>query len=331
MQNHTKIEDMLEQSFWDFDAARKGYGDWKNRPQSERDAFKQIVRQFVKLESQFSEVVLAPPEPPPCRILREGCIDTCQICGSSIKHNWYGKKLGCIQPQCSNFINIRYKHMAIDINKRVASVGIVLEKRKMNNIPCQVKLCIDKSGSMQNLYNDGTVQDVVERVLAISLKVDQDGTVDVFAFHNKTQAVKAVTLPLMENYVKKEIEDKMGWGGTSYAPAFEAIVNSSKGKKGLFGFGAKPADPTLAIFITDGENDDAREAEKVIKDSQSENIYWLLMGIGSANFRFIEQLGDKYPNAGFVPVNDISAIDDDDLFEAMLNEELATWFQKFKK
>lgn len=46
--------------------------------------------------------------------------------------------------------------MAIDINKRVETVGIVLEKRKMNNIPCQVKLAIDKSGSMQNLYENGT-------------------------------------------------------------------------------------------------------------------------------------------------------------------------------
>jgi len=221
--------------------------------------------------------------------------------------------------------------MAIDISKRVETVGIVLEKRKMNNIPCQVKLCIDKSGSMQNLYSDGTVQDVVERVLAISLKVDQDGTVDVFAFHTATKEVKSVTLPLMENYVKKEIEDKVGWGGTSYAPAFKAIVDSSKGKKGLFGFGAKPADPTLAIFITDGENDDAREAEKIIKESQSENIYWLLMGIGRANFDFIQRLGDDYPNAGFVPIANIKDIDDDDLYSAMLNEELAAWFQKFKK
>lgn len=221
--------------------------------------------------------------------------------------------------------------MAIDINKRVETVGIVLEKRKMNNIPCQVKLAIDKSGSMQNLYENGTVQDVVERVLAISLKVDQDGTVDVYAFHSSTKEVKSVTLPLMENYVKKEIVDKVGWGGTSYAPAFKAIVESSKAKKGLFGFGAKPADPTLAIFITDGENDDESAAEKIIKETQSENIYWLLMGIGHANFRFIEKLGEKYPNAGFVPITDISAIDDDDLYSAMLNEELATWFQKFKK
>jgi hypothetical protein len=227
--------------------------------------------------------------------------------------------------------------MGIQIEKRAEKVGIILAKKKINNIPAQVKLGIDKSGSMDHLYEDGTVQDVVERILAVGMKFDMDQSIDVFAFHNRSFPVKTVTFPIMENYVKKEIEQKIGWGGTSYSPCLKDIRDSSqgeKGKKGFFGFGKttdKPADPTLAILITDGANDDESDSEIIFKESQAENIYWLLVGIGRERFSFIRKMGDKYPNVGFVAIDDISKIDDDDLFEALLNDELAAWFKKFQK
>jgi len=42
------LEAMLEGAYWDFDARRKGYGDWKGMPQSERDAFKAVVRGLMR-------------------------------------------------------------------------------------------------------------------------------------------------------------------------------------------------------------------------------------------------------------------------------------------
>lgn len=42
-----QIEDAIEAAFWEADARRKGYGEWKTRPQSERDAFKWAVRACV--------------------------------------------------------------------------------------------------------------------------------------------------------------------------------------------------------------------------------------------------------------------------------------------
>lgn len=222
--------------------------------------------------------------------------------------------------------------MGIDLNKRAEKVGIILEKRNIKNVPCQVKLGIDRSGSMDHLYSNGTVQDVVERILAISLNVDMDQTVDVWAFHNDSIPVKTVTVPLIENYVRTEIVNKVRAGGTSYAPCMKDIANSAAPSKGFLGFGKKAADPTLAIFITDGENDDRSAAEKVLKDSQSSNIYWLLVGIGrGGDFSFIKRMGDQYPNVGFVFIEDVSSIDDEDMYELLLNDELASWFGKFKK
>lgn len=38
------VEDRAEVAYWRFDARRKGYGPWKGRPESERDAFKAEYR-----------------------------------------------------------------------------------------------------------------------------------------------------------------------------------------------------------------------------------------------------------------------------------------------
>lgn len=43
-------EDYIESSYWIFDARRKGYGQWKRRPMSERDAFKAELRNAIHKE-----------------------------------------------------------------------------------------------------------------------------------------------------------------------------------------------------------------------------------------------------------------------------------------
>jgi hypothetical protein len=40
--------ELLEIMYWEFDARRKGYGEYKHRPQSERDAFKAVIRKHLK-------------------------------------------------------------------------------------------------------------------------------------------------------------------------------------------------------------------------------------------------------------------------------------------
>ena len=40
--------DEAERLYWEFDARHKGYSEWKGQPQSERDAFKTIVRRLLR-------------------------------------------------------------------------------------------------------------------------------------------------------------------------------------------------------------------------------------------------------------------------------------------
>lgn len=45
--SNSDFEAYIEESFWAFDGRRKGYGRWKNCPQSERDAYKTEMRELA--------------------------------------------------------------------------------------------------------------------------------------------------------------------------------------------------------------------------------------------------------------------------------------------
>jgi hypothetical protein len=49
--------------------------------------------------------ISSPPKPPLGRIIREGTIGTCPLCHSTEirKYRFFGKKIGCIQPECKNY------------------------------------------------------------------------------------------------------------------------------------------------------------------------------------------------------------------------------------
>lgn len=42
-----KSDDPAEAAYWEFDARRSGYNQWKGMPMSERDAFKAVVRKLA--------------------------------------------------------------------------------------------------------------------------------------------------------------------------------------------------------------------------------------------------------------------------------------------
>lgn len=56
-----------------------------------------ILRHKNKLNSK--------PPPPVCRLIRQGTIGTCPKCHSTEvrKYRLFGKKIGCIQPECENY------------------------------------------------------------------------------------------------------------------------------------------------------------------------------------------------------------------------------------
>lgn len=257
------------------------------------------------------------------------------------------------------------------INLLKEKVGIVLKKRALPHIVCEVKFALDISGSMSRLYDNGTVQNLTDRLLAIASKFDDNGEMEVWTFTNSFDSAPTITESMHEGYVNKHIinnDEIYKWGGTSYSPVMRDILNQSFfteqvveaqpapvsapakasgffGKvSGLFGKSEpvvrRSAPETILIqkdtkypvfvpFVTDGDTNDYRETEELIKESAKYNIYWMMIGIGTERFKFLQEMADKYGNVGFLKINNLESISDDDFYMELLNEEFCGWVKKF--
>jgi hypothetical protein len=237
----------------------------------------------------------------------------------------------------------------IDLSKKVE---IVLTKRNLTNVKAQVGVAMDISGSMQELYRNGTVQRTMDRLLAVACKFDDNQTLDAWTFSNGYYAIPPITPDLFSTYVRKHILENgkvSKWGGTDYAPVIQAAIEhygfqnpstptSGGGFFGLFKkvqqpvatptpYQGKPA-PAFLIMVTDGENSDHAEARRVLEAASKHDIYVEFVGIGNSNFRFIEAVADAYPNVGFVAIRDLQAMTDEALYDALVNAEFAEWIKK---
>ena len=92
----------------------------------------------------------------------------------------------------------------IDLTKKA---GIVLEKRKLTGVKAEIVLAIDKSGSMHSLYGNGTVQELVERLLGIGMNMDANKEIDVFQFNTNSTYIGSATEANHTTFVK---DKKMG-------------------------------------------------------------------------------------------------------------------------
>jgi hypothetical protein len=234
--------------------------------------------------------------------------------------------------------------MAIDLNKRIASVGVILTKKQLPNVKAQVGVAFDISGSMQGLYRDGTVQDTAERVLAIAHRFDDNQSLDAWTFSNGSDELEAVTMENYPTFVQDEIFDNDSinkWGGTNYSPVMMSILNeyyptvkTISGKiLGLFGgkstseIKAKVDYPSYVIVITDGENDDKSVTLDLLNKVAGRNIYWQFIGIGNAGFAFLKQVSAKLDNVGLITVDDLTKISDDDLYLQLLDDKFCNWMK----
>lgn len=198
------------------------------------------------------------------------------------------------------------------------STGVNLDKHT-----ARVCVVMDKSGSMYNLYSNGSVQKVLSRLLPIALKFDDNGELEVFLFNNSCHQLPSMNIDNYESYVEKEIMRK-GYGptgGTSYAPPIKQTMS-------YYDDGSRI--PAFVIFITDGENSDQFQTDSAIRDSSKLPIFYQFVGIGYESFDYLRKLDDlsgrKVDNTAFVKVTDFSRMSDDELYSKLL-EQYPQWLK----
>jgi uncharacterized protein YegL len=213
------------------------------------------------------------------------------------------------------------------LNMRKETLALTMRKKNMNNVFARVAIAMDDSGSMEGLYKKGTVQSVIERLLPVALKFDDNAELDMWLFANKFKRLPSITEEDFFEYVNREVMKRASWGGTNYAPIINDIVRKY-GKE-------EPSNvPTFVLFITDGENFDKYEAERAITEASRYNIFFQFIGLGNEDFRFLKQLdemeGRYIDNANFFEIRDINRISDDQLYDLLLTE-YPIWEQEAKR
>jgi hypothetical protein len=235
-------------------------------------------------------------------------------------------------------LDLAKKHL-LDLQKTALDV---VKSKGFDGVTAQVKVAMDISGSMGGYYGNGTVQETSDRLLALGMQFDVDKSIDVFAFDTKSHDVGSVNEQNFYGFVDRSLTRLVG-GGTQYAPVMKDIIKSSdlpkatpvEAAKGLFGklFGKKEAEvstdtkattPVFVMFITDGDNFDHAEAERVIREASNQPIFWKFVGIGHDNFAFLKKLDDMkgrfIDNANFVHIKDINKTSEEELYNLLLQE-----------
>lgn len=237
--------------------------------------------------------------------------------------------------------------MGIDLEKEVQRVKIVLDKIGFEE-KVQVVLALDISGSMSYMYRTGIVQELVERLLAIGINMDANEEIDVFLFGENAHHASAAYKTNINGFVNDKIRKRFPLeSSTYYSPVMKMIAKEFTPKQAaapksfigkLFGK-STPAvevnhEPVVVFFITDGANGDTSETETFIKQISDRPIFWQFVGIGNANFSFLEKLdemgGRTVDNANFFDAGDISDISNDTLYNRIL-KELPSWHAEVKQ
>ncbi|MGY2895554.1 VWA domain-containing protein [Deinococcus sp. UYEF24] len=205
----------------------------------------------------------------------------------------------------------------------IEQARLTLEKRGLDALTFEVKLVLDVSASMTNLFQSGQVQRLVERSLALAARLDDNGEVEVTLFGTRARSGGTVLLGNIGSFVQQMHFQYDG--GTRYAPAIREMITQQ----------AQAAHPLLVLFITDGEAGDIREATQAIKDASHLPIFFKFLALDSGNesFSFLEQLdtmpGRVVDNANFARIRGLKSMPDPQLFD-LLTEEIDQWLPAAK-
>ncbi len=222
----------------------------------------------------------------------------------------------------------------------VKTAGVSLEKRGLGEHTARVALCLDVSASMVGLFRAGAVERLAQRVLALGLRFDDDGEVDVFLFGKDGHVAPPMTLANAGRYIS-DLKFRFE-GGTQYAKALTLVREHYFGSSGKRLTPHREQLPVYLMFVTDGATFDQAETERQLRWASHEPLFVQFMGIGEdsrprrgrllksgGEFDFLHSLDDLsgrlLDNAAFFAVSrerlmGRTPIGDDELFSLMMAE-----------
>ena len=222
-------------------------------------------------------------------------------------------------------INLSKEESIKKISLRKDKVISLAKERDLSGVRSRVALVLDFSYSMESLFDNGTVQSIIERIIPLALHFDDNGELDFWIFEDGYKKLDGITL---DNFygLADEVKRRNRMGGTNYAPVMQDVDR--------FYIEEEPVNlPNYVIFITDGDNSDKSRAEEMISRISGHPIFFQFIGVGDSSFNFLEKLDDmegRYvDNVNFFSVSNINDMSDDDLYDKLF-AEFPSWLKNEK-
>ncbi|WP_443060873.1 VWA domain-containing protein [Streptomyces sp. NBC_00448] len=186
-----------------------------------------------------------------------------------------------------------------------------------------VYLILDHDWAMEELYESFAVQAFAERVLALAVNLDDDGTVPVIFSSGNEPFMEEIRL---DNYHGRigQLHTQVAWGWGNVGAAMRAAVNHYQES------GA--TDPAFVIVQVGDDPWDKPEFRALLQNTAGLGVFWLFVGFGRGKLAFYKNLHAS-TSAGFTNVSFYEAGRNPgavpgEKFYADLVEAFGTWISR---
>ncbi|SEG26649.1 Stress response protein SCP2 [Actinacidiphila yanglinensis] len=186
-----------------------------------------------------------------------------------------------------------------------------------------VYLILDHDWATKELYESFAVQAFAERVLALSVNLDDDGTVPVIFSSGKEPFLEEIRL---DNYPGRigRLHTQVGWGWGDVGTAMRTAVDHYQES------GAE--DPAFVIVHVGDEPWDKSEFRSVLQNTSDSGVFWLFVGFGHGKLAFFKNLNAstsaRFANVAFFEASKNPEAVPDETFYAGLLEGFGTWMSR---
>ena len=198
----------------------------------------------------------------------------------------------------------------------VKPLKVELEKRNLLDVTARVALVMDISGSMTDSYTDGTVQEIVNKILPVAVQFDDDGELDFWYFGDRCQRQPSVNMRNYEQAVPRswqKLMSSLGYGTNELVVMREVAAEYETSNL-----------PAYVVFITDGGFYDKDGIKNFLTDAAYLPIFWQFVGVNGSGYGLLEELdnmnGRYVDNANFFALDDFRRVDNKELYSRLLNE-----------
>ncbi len=205
-------------------------------------------------------------------------------------------------------------------------ITIELKKRNLLDCVARVALVMDISGSMSGHYQNGTVQEIVNKILPLAVQFDDDGELDFWYYGSRHKRMPSVNMNNYRQAVPRDWEAlmcKLGYGNNE-PPVMREVVEEYKHSKL----------PAYVVFVTDGGVDNEWEIQEVMRKASHHPIFWQFVGVGGFGYGVLERLdtmtGRYVDNANFFALDDFRTVGNAELYSRLLNE-FPQWLKEIRK